>query len=588
MPIYRSAKLKMHRKFIIASVATLAVIGGVAGTYTVVPYVTSSANLSSQNGSTRVITDVGAGNIDLWDLSQTHSISLTVTQDNLDTMLSDYQERGEKTWVKATLTIDGVTVEDVGIRLKGNSTLHALSGNSNQGGPGGGMGPNQNTTDSATSETTEAAAQGDGTVTINLADNSTTSTETTSTEQSAEQGDTTQGQTQQQGGPGGGMGGGMSDYGIEIDDPSTWPILISFDKYYEGRVYQGMTRISIRPGIPSVNEYEAVKVTAASDQTTQSVGYSTVSINGGASTTRLIIQIPDEYYADSLGNGVLFKATADSDFSYQGDDQTSYTDQFDQINAEGDADLEPIIKFLKWLDSADDTEFDEHLADYVDVESFARYVATQNLIVNSDDMAGPGKNYYIWYDFDTKKISIISWDLNLSMQNSVNLDPTDSPSMGGGGGGGGAPGGNGDTNTDQAGQAMGQRPQGMGQPPQGMGQAPQDGGEGGGPGGGGGAMGGNTLKEKFLASEAFRETYLKAYWEVYDQIYGDDAATSIIDEVASQIPVSDNTSQETIDAAVEKVKTWVEQRKAYLESIRSTSDPALTGSTETTTETSSN
>ncbi|MDO4910035.1 MAG: CotH kinase family protein [Corynebacterium sp.] len=635
MPTYRSAKLKMHRKFIIGSVATLAIIGGVFGTHTVVPYVTSSAHLASSSGNVTVTTDVGAGNVDLWDLSKNHTFSLQVSQDNLDQMLSDYQNNDEKTWVKADLTIDGVTIENVGIRLKGNSTLRALSGNSNQGFPGGGGGmppgmeEQQGDQDQSASETTtNANADSTGTVTLNFADDATTSSSEPST--SAAEQNTQQQQGQQGGAPGG------SNYGIDINDPSTWPILISFDKYQKGRVYQGMTEISIRPGIPSVNEYEAVKVTEASNQATQNVGFTTLSVNGGATTTRLIIQIPDENYAASLGNGILFKAKADSNFSYQGDDQTTYTDQFKQINGEGDGDIQPIINFLKWIDSASDEEFDEHLADYVDVDSFARYVATQNLIANSDDMAGPGKNYYLWYDFDTKKLSVVSWDLNMSMENNTSLEPTESASMGGGGGGGmGGPAGqNGQQEQQgQQGQPQGEAPAeadssnsstttttsaaagtngqqqhrrgggmggqqgfpGGGQMPSGMGQPPQmdgnkQGGNGGHGGGGGGMTSGNTLKEKFLASSAFRESYLKAYWEVYDEIYGDDAATNIIDQVASEIPVSDNTSQETIDQAVEEVKTWVAQRKAYLESIRSTSDPALTGTStstsESTTETS--
>ena len=83
------------------------------------------------------------------------------------------------------------------------------------------------------------------------------------------------------------------------------------------------------------------------------------------------------------------------------------------MNGQGSQDLQPIISFLKWMDGASDDEFAAHLADHVDVESFARYVATQNLLVHSDDMAGPGRNYYLWYDLGTKKLTVVSRDLNL-------------------------------------------------------------------------------------------------------------------------------------------------------------------------------
>ena len=93
----------------------------------------------------------------------------------------------------------------------------------------------------------------------------------------------------------------------------------------------------------------------------------------------------------------------------------------------------------------------------MDVDSFARYAATMNLLVNGDDMAGPGQNYYLWYDLETKKISVVSWDLNLAMTGNATASPDDEVSIGGGGGGGGGmqrpPGVNDDGGTPPSGAA---------------------------------------------------------------------------------------------------------------------------------------
>ena len=43
-------------------------------------------------------------------------------------MVRLYQEDGVKEWFSADITIDGVTVPDVGVRLKGFSTLRTGSG----------------------------------------------------------------------------------------------------------------------------------------------------------------------------------------------------------------------------------------------------------------------------------------------------------------------------------------------------------------------------------------------------------------------------------------------------------------------------
>lgn len=501
MPSFKSARWRMNRRLFLGTSAAIIAVGGVLGGVQVVPYI-SSGEIQTSASSTATI-DVGAGNVDIFDTSVSDEISLQVSQESLDEMLADYQEDGSKTWVKATITIDGVTIENVGIRLKGNSTLSGLGRTSEEGGPQAPEGVEE-----FTDLSEEEIAQ--------FEEQFATQQETTD---ASETGETAE--TEETRGPGGGMGGGGMGgmTSVDADDVSTWPLLISFDKYEDGRVYQGMTQLALRPGTTVVNEAMALALTAETGQVSQQSSFTTFSLNDEPSTTRLLLEHPDENYADALGNGVLFKADSNSSFTYQGEDQTEYDGQFKQINGDGNGDIPPIINLLKWLDTASDEEFAEHLSDYVDVESFARYVATQNLLVNSDDMAGPGSNYYLWYDYDTGLISVISWDLNLAMSGSTDAGPDDEISMGGGGGGGMRPGGTTDTETEgtategtestegtaaEGMPAMGEMPDmenipDMGEMPD---MADRE---------GVGSMGGNQLKERFLASNAFTEIYEQVY-----------------------------------------------------------------------------
>ena len=88
---------------------------------------------------------------------------------------------------------------------------------------------------------------------------------------------------------------------------------------------------------------------------------------------------------------MLYKSLATSQFTDQGDDPTAYQDDFQQINRNGSQDLTPVINLIRWVQNASDAEFAAELGDHVDIASFARYLATQNLLLNFDDMAGPGK-----------------------------------------------------------------------------------------------------------------------------------------------------------------------------------------------------
>ncbi len=105
-------------------------------------------------------------------------------------MLSTFREDGEKEYIRADITIDGTLIEDVGLRLKGNSTLQSLSNNS--------------------------------------------------------------------------MGGGMTQL-IE-DNPEELPWLISFDEYEEGRAYQGMTEIALRPAASGYAEETLNELTTRAEE----------------------------------------------------------------------------------------------------------------------------------------------------------------------------------------------------------------------------------------------------------------------------------------------------------------------------------
>jgi spore coat protein CotH len=65
--------------------------------------------------------------------AEVHEISVTFDTDDYEAMLATYASTEEKEWIEATVTIDGVTYEQVGMRLKGNSSLRGLAGDGTAG-----------------------------------------------------------------------------------------------------------------------------------------------------------------------------------------------------------------------------------------------------------------------------------------------------------------------------------------------------------------------------------------------------------------------------------------------------------------------
>ncbi|WP_394855472.1 CotH kinase family protein [Rhodococcus cercidiphylli] len=514
--------VRQHWKIAATLLVFVVVMATVFGSTRIRPYITGDATVIASE-----ITENVQGTVDLFDPTVSHSISIDVDAGDYQTLKDSFQNEGVKESVPADITIDGTLITDVGIRLKGNSTLATLS--SDDGSMPGRGGGNAET--SGRPAPAEGAAIPEGAA-------------------------MPEGAVMPEGGamPG---GAGMNMFGepLSFDAPEDLPFLIDFAEYSEGRAYQGHTTLSLRPYTPALNESVSLAITEASGQATQDFTYTTYSVNDSAETTRLVVVAPDDDYANSLedGDGVLYKVGAEASFTYEGDDQTTYAEQYTQINALGTADLQPIITLLKWLDGADQAEFDAHLADYVDVDSLANYLALQNLLGNGDDMGGPGKNFYLYYDLDSKTFSVVSWDLNLALNSDSTAGANDAVSMmpgGGGAGGGGMP----------------QMPEGF-TPPEGM-EIPEGGGmpE-------GGPMLGNSLKDMFLDSTEFTDEYDAAFRTIYDELWASGRVLDIVDDVAASIPTSAALTQEEIDADAAELKSRLQIRTDAL-----ADDPVVTGS----------
>ena len=215
-------RLRHHWKLLIAAIAVCLAIALAFGTSMVRPYITSE--LVSE---TVIVNDID-GEAELFDTT-THTIDITFDQAEYEEMLSTFREDGEKEYIRADITIDGTLIEDVGLRLKGNSTLQSLSNNN----MGGGRENDEMPEGMELPESTEDTAEG-----------------------TAPAGP---------GGMGGGMGGGGMTQ-LSEENPEELPWLISFDEYEEGRAYQGMTEIALRPAASGYAEESLNELTTRAEK----------------------------------------------------------------------------------------------------------------------------------------------------------------------------------------------------------------------------------------------------------------------------------------------------------------------------------
>lgn len=377
----------------------------------------------------------------VWDSTSVHTISVDMDTSAYAAMLETFVSSDEKEWISATVTIDGTTFSNVGLRLKGNSSLRSVS-----------------TTDS---------------------------------------------------------------------EPQDLPWLIRLDKFTDGQELDGSTDFVVRSSSTqtALNEAVALELLDRAGLATQEAIATRFSVNGSAETLRLTIENPDDAWdaAEFGTDGILYKAEADGDYSYRGDDPEAYTDVFDQET--GEDNLEPLIEFLKFINDSDDATFAADLSDHLDVDAFATYLAMQDLVENFDDIDGPGNNSYLRYDTATGAFTVVNWDLNLAFGQGP-------AGMGGGAGGGMGMGEGG------PGVAGGDLPEGMELP---TGERP------GGAGAPGGAMGGsNILATRFLANADFKALYDQALTDLTASLYTSGDADKIVSTWAN---VLTDQASDLVDAA---------------------------------------
>ncbi|WP_052748327.1 CotH kinase family protein [Cellulomonas sp. FA1] len=447
---------------------------------------------------------------DLFDTTTVHSIAVTYDEDDYQAMLDAYAATGDKEWIRATVVIDGQELQDVGLRLKGNSSLRGLAsrpGSDDAGGAAGATDDADATTDGAgTSEApADAPARDD-----------------------------------------------LGEGSVSADDPAGLPWLIRLDKYVDGQQYAGRTDLVVRGSSTesSLNEAVALQVLALADVPAEQATYVRLSVNGDDERLRLVLDLPDDdlWNADTFENpGITYKADSDGDWSYRGDDASAYADAFEVKSSTSslpeDEQYAPLIELLALVNDASDEDFAAQLGDYLDVDAFARYLAAQDVVQNWDDIDGPGNNSYLRWDETTGLFTVVAWDQNLSFSGGMG------GGMGGGTGGGmpgGEPGADGGERPTPPQGALPDLPDGelpQGWPPQGA--APQDGerparpdgedaanGAPGMPGGGPGGAG-NALVTRFLATDTFAAAYDEALADLTASAVTNGAAQDHLDALVA-------------------------------------------------------
>ncbi|MEX0663251.1 MAG: CotH kinase family protein [Acidimicrobiia bacterium] len=455
------------------------------GTEKVVPY-TTSKSLAAQtkvDGAAKAKTITAArglpgkninNTVDAFDHSIVHRVSISMSTTAYDAMILDYQVDGVKTWHVATVVIDGVRIKNVGVRLKGNSTLIGLRNS----------GPN----------------------------------------------------------PAGGIAASLGT--LSPDEPQKMPFLLRFDEFVAGQRYQGVNELALRTSggfggdASQLTEYVANVLTEETGQPFLRTTTTGMTFNGSPEGFYLLVEHPDDYWARRMIPGTqpaVYKAIVGASFHYVGAEPALYVNVFNQQAETLDLGPGPMIEFLRFVEESTDREFEAHLADRLDVEQFARYLAFHNILVDPDSLAGTGNNYYLLYDPKLRRMTFAAWDQNLAFGRLGFGGGPYRPYYEDGSGLGSLAGNIPGLEELIPGSALGEP---------------------------------NILVTRFLASPKFRAVYNEAYRELFKSMLKAGRATALLDELGTVIRKA-NEERNLVDPArfesdLERNHSFIADRVEYL------------------------
>jgi spore coat protein CotH len=505
-----SLNFRRHYPVLIALVVIASILTFALGDLRVIAYTTRTESTATTKTLYNFTNDV-----DLLDDTVVHSIQVIMSDVDYDTMVTTYQQTGLKEYFNADIIIDGVRINNVGIRLKGNASLSTALGT------GRGFG-NLNRPDNGNMP--QRPNNGQPPEGFDPADRP-QPPQGFNPGEMPQMGENFQMPGAGQGQERGGMGQQASADQVKI------PFMVKFDEY-EDQTYQGLTAISIRTYGVSYDEallHEPVTNTVArlAGIPATETSYTGFRINEDDETLYVVSELVNEEYLEKYFeniDGILYKAEVGSTLSYEGEDPSSYADSFTQQTRVNDADLAPLIAFMRFLDQSDDATFESNLLKYLDVDSFATYLAVNASLVNTDSMIGMNNNYYLYYDDESGQFTLLMWDANESL-GKLGGSATYDISL---------------TNT-QSGF------------------------------GGRGGMGGsqNALLERFMASDKFKTLYEEKLRLVYQEAFISGAMTGTVERYSALIHSANKerglVALTAYDQAVEKVLYFINQRMEYLE-----------------------
>ena len=204
---------------------------------------------------------------------------------------------------------------------------------------------------------------------------------------------------------------------------------VDLNKHVKGQKLAGLTTINFQNNITDVgwmNEVLAYRLYRDAGALAPRTTYAQVYLSVDQREQRYLglysisENVDDNFAEERFGTrkGAIFKPSTMELFTDWGPDWNTYNQSYDPKTDLTEAQRQRVIALGRLVSSASDAAFAATIADYVDLDDFAKYSAVLVWLANHDSLLQNGQNFYTYLHPATNRMHFIAWDQDFSFGNS--------------------------------------------------------------------------------------------------------------------------------------------------------------------------
>ena len=201
---------------------------------------------------------------------------------------------------------------------------------------------------------------------------------------------------------------------------------IDLNKYVKGQKLAGVTKLNLHNNVSDaswMNEVLSHRLFRDAGVPAPRTAYARVYVTVSGQYERkyfglysVVEDIDKQFTAERFGTdqGAVFKPVTPALFTDLGPAWPKYQQTYDPKTELSREQTQRIIELCRLVSQATDTEFAARIADFLDLEEFARFMAVTVWLANLDSLLGPGQNFYVYLEARTQRFQFLPWDLDHS------------------------------------------------------------------------------------------------------------------------------------------------------------------------------